>query len=227
MTSPDMIMGFKVIVTKDDLEVLDFDSLESDIEDVPENARSKARRKLRKKVVSSGIRNNFYIGKEFPNRDVVKERIKAYSVESRRNIDFKKNDKKRIKEKGSATNYWKAVLAVEHRYCVRHMNENMNLSWEAFEWLNKISPEHWSRAYFSGRAHYDLLINNVCEVFNRQVLDAVDSPIITFLEFMREYLMKRIVIVQKVIQKYDGPLTPTVSMLFNKIKEASTKYTID
>ncbi|GJS66732.1 ribonuclease H-like domain-containing protein [Tanacetum coccineum] len=80
-----------------DLEVLDFDSLESHIEDILENARSKARRKLRKKAVSSSIRNNFYVGKEFPNRDVVKERITTYSVESRRNIDFKKNDKKRIK----------------------------------------------------------------------------------------------------------------------------------
>ncbi|GJX50777.1 hypothetical protein Tco_0277622 [Tanacetum coccineum] len=76
-------------------------------------------------------------------------------------------------------------------------------------------------------AHCDMLINNVCEVFNRQLLDARDSPIITFLEFVREYLMKRIVIVQKVIQKCDGPLTLVVTKLFNNIKEASTEYTID
>ncbi|GKB84282.1 hypothetical protein Tco_0956554 [Tanacetum coccineum] len=61
-----------VNVTEDDLEVLDFDSLESEQEDVPENARSRVLRKLRKKHMSYGIRNNFYIGKEFANRDLAK-----------------------------------------------------------------------------------------------------------------------------------------------------------
>nr|GEV53934.1 hypothetical protein [Tanacetum cinerariifolium] len=72
------------------------------------------------------------------------------------------------------------------------------------------------------RAHCDLLINNVCEVFNRQLLDAKDSLIITALEFIREYLIKRIVIVQKVTQKCDGSLTPAVAKLFDMIKVAST-----
>ncbi|GJX40502.1 hypothetical protein Tco_0255492 [Tanacetum coccineum] len=86
-----------VNVTEDDLEVLDFYSLKSDPEDVPENARSRGLRKLRKKHMSYGIRNNFYIGKEFANRDLAKERIRAYAVETRRNLDFKVNDNKRIR----------------------------------------------------------------------------------------------------------------------------------
>ncbi|GJU97127.1 hypothetical protein Tco_1326398 [Tanacetum coccineum] len=86
-----------VNVTEDDLKVLDFDSLKSDQEDVLENARSRGLRKLRKKHMSSGIRNNFYIGKEFANRDLAKERIRAYAVETKRNLDFKVNDKKRIR----------------------------------------------------------------------------------------------------------------------------------
>ncbi|GJV73132.1 hypothetical protein Tco_1493127 [Tanacetum coccineum] len=71
-----------VNVTEDDLEVLDFDSLKSDQEDVPENAMSRGLGKLRKKHMSSGIRNNFYIGKEFANMDLAKERIRAYAVET-------------------------------------------------------------------------------------------------------------------------------------------------
>ncbi|GJY20786.1 hypothetical protein Tco_0393352 [Tanacetum coccineum] len=88
------------------------------------------------------------------------------------------------------------------------------------------SAEH-SKAYFSGRAHCDMLINNLRKVFNRQLLDARDSPIITALEFVREYLMKMIFIVQKVIQKSDGPLTLVVTKLFNKIKEAASECIID
>nr|GEV06764.1 ATP-dependent (S)-NAD(P)H-hydrate dehydratase [Tanacetum cinerariifolium] len=83
---------------KDDLEVLDYDSLESDQEDVSENARSRGLRKLKKAASSSGIINNFYVGKEFINRDLAKERIIDYSVETKRNIDFKRNDKRRIRE---------------------------------------------------------------------------------------------------------------------------------
>ncbi|GKC13228.1 hypothetical protein Tco_1010010, partial [Tanacetum coccineum] len=59
-------------------------------EDVPENARNKALRKLRKKVASPSIRNNFYVGKEFAKRDAVKERIKAYSVESPKDNIYEK-----------------------------------------------------------------------------------------------------------------------------------------
>ncbi|GJU71325.1 putative lipoxygenase 6, partial [Tanacetum coccineum] len=77
------------------------------------------------------------------------------------------------------------------------------------------------------RAHCDLLINNICEVFNRQLLDARDSPVVSALEYVREYLMKRIVVVQKVIEKSDGPLTPSVTKVFKKIKEASAKYIVD
>ncbi|GJW91569.1 hypothetical protein Tco_0169122 [Tanacetum coccineum] len=75
----------------------EFDGEESDLEDLLENARSKALRKLSKKNASSGIRNNFYVGNEFVNKDVAKDRIRAYLVESIRNIDFKKNDKERIR----------------------------------------------------------------------------------------------------------------------------------
>ncbi|GKC58873.1 mutator type transposase [Tanacetum coccineum] len=79
----------------------------------------------------------------------------------------------------------------------------------------------------TGRAHCDLLINNICEVFNRQLLEARDSPIITALEHVREYLMKRIVVVQKIIEKCDGPLTPAVARVFDIIKEASSECIVD
>nr|GEU77663.1 5'-nucleotidase domain-containing protein 4 [Tanacetum cinerariifolium] len=78
-----------------------------------------------------------------------------------------------------------------------------------------------------GRANCDLLINNICEVFNRQLLDARDSPIISCLEYVREYLMMRIVIVQKAIKRCEGPLTPTVISIFRAIKEKSVQYTVD
>nr|GEV28485.1 hypothetical protein [Tanacetum cinerariifolium] len=440
-----------VNVTEDNLEVLDFDSLESDLEDVPKNARSLRLRKLKKKHSSS----KFFIGREFANRDLAKDLIRDQAVESRRNLHFLRNDKRRIRVvcngvvpsknviidkvqgpvvdifgKGKLVNedaeedksgcpwllylskgdkgkciiktfkdehtclqskkikyctlsclskhiknliilnpqmpikaiqeqmqkkfhvavskdkaFWakakaqvhlrgdvkvqyallrdyvcelkrcnldttvkidvygeedpktptrmfriiygsildgiypvaygivesenqysctwflkclrddfdlysnsnftfitdrqKGLLPVlaklfpsaVHMYYVRHIIENMNQTWKGLEYKEMswrtATAFNQTRVPAKGRAHCHLLINNVCEVFNRQLLDARDSPIINALEFVREYLMKKIVIVQKVIHKCDVPLTPTVAKLFDKIKAASTRCTME
>ncbi|KAL4587996.1 hypothetical protein LXL04_000874 [Taraxacum kok-saghyz] len=94
---------------------------------------------------------------------------------------------------------------------------------EAYEWLKKIPPEQWSLSHFSGRAKTDSLTSNVCEVFNSKILDARDKPVITCLEYIREYLMKRIVVVQKAIDKCKGPLTPTATNLLEPIMKEATQ----
>lgn len=67
-----------------------------------------------------------------------------------------------------------------------------------------------------------MLLNNLCEVFNSKLKDGRDKPVITCLEFIREYLMKRIVVVQKEFVKCQGPLTPTATTMLAAItKEAS------
>ncbi|GKA77852.1 mutator type transposase, partial [Tanacetum coccineum] len=76
------------------------------------------------------------------------------------------------------------------------------------------------------RPYYDVLLNNMCEVLNRQLLNGRDKPILTFLEFIREYLMKRIAIVQGVIRKSTGPLTPNATKVFNVIKREAAQYKV-
>ncbi|GJY19475.1 mutator type transposase [Tanacetum coccineum] len=77
-----------------------------------------------------------------------------------------------------------------------------------------------------GRPHCDVLLNNMCEVLNRQLLNGRDKPIITCLEFIKEYLMKRIVIVQGVIRKSTRPLTPNATKVFNVIKREAAQYKV-
>ncbi|GJS79509.1 heat stress transcription factor B-4-like protein [Tanacetum coccineum] len=143
-------------------------------------------------------------------------------------------------------------LSAEHRYCLRHIHENMKQGWcgqaykdllwraasttnvkdfekcmlelktmnpKAHEWLNKIPAEHWARSHFSGRAKSDLLLNNICEVFNGKIVGCRDKPVITLLEYIREYCMKRIVNVQGVIDKCTGPLTSTTTRIMESIKK--------
>nr|GEZ57760.1 hypothetical protein [Tanacetum cinerariifolium] len=77
----------------------------------------------------------------------------------------------------------------------RKMSELKSFNSDAYDWLMKIPLEQWSRAYFSGKAKCDILINNICEVFNRRLVDGRDQLTITYLEYIKEYLMKRIIVV--------------------------------
>ncbi|CAI9294805.1 unnamed protein product [Lactuca saligna] len=99
------------------------------------------------------------------------------------------------------------------------MEELNKLNSEAYDWLNSIPPKHWSRFHFSGRAHCDALLNNMCESLNSKIVKGRDKPIISCLEFIREYIMRKIVMVQKEIDKDNGPLTPTATKTLEKIKE--------
>nr|GEW79284.1 transposase, mutator type [Tanacetum cinerariifolium] len=86
--------------------------------------------------------------------------------------------------------------SAEHRFCLKHIYDNMELVWrgelykdflwkyatartiqsfdkymeelkgtskDAYLWLKMIPPCHWSSNCISGRAHYDVLLNNMCE----------------------------------------------------------------
>ncbi|PWA79481.1 transposase, mutator type [Artemisia annua] len=57
--------------------------------------------------------------------------------------------------------------------------------------------KYYNSAAMIGKAQCGLLLNNICEVFYRQLNDVRDGTIITCLEYIREYLMKRIVVVHK------------------------------
>ncbi|GJU65155.1 hypothetical protein Tco_1246990 [Tanacetum coccineum] len=69
------------------------------------------------------------------------------------------------------------------------------------------------------RAKSDLLLNNICKVFNGKIGGSRDKPMITLLKYIRKYCMKRIVNVQSVIEKCTGPLTPTTIKIMESIKK--------
>nr|XP_043633429.1 uncharacterized protein LOC122604617 [Erigeron canadensis] len=162
------------------------------------------------------------------------------------------------RQKGLVPAIAKLFPVAEHRFCLRHIYENMSrtfrgeiirdLLWKcaistteqdfeaameelrqqnegAYNYLKAVPPHHWSRAHFSGRAHCDILLHNICESFNSKLVEGREKPIISCLEYIREYLMKRIVIVQKIIDTQKGPLTPTASALFESIKNAANHCT--
>ncbi|GJV65474.1 hypothetical protein Tco_1476302 [Tanacetum coccineum] len=120
-----------------------------------------------------------------------------------------------------------AARATTFQHFQKAMENMKKFNEEAFNWLNQIPPQHWSKSHFSPRPHSDVLLNNMCECFNSKILDGRDMPIIAAIDYIREYLMKRIVNVIRVIEKCDGPLTPTATRLLETVKKEASDYGLE
>jgi len=86
---------------------------------------------------------------------------------------------------------WVAASAYTEGNFMRVMDELKNMNSDAFEYLHKIDPSTWSRAWFTEDTKSDLLQNNHCECFNSYILKARDKPNLTMLEMKMRKLMRR------------------------------------
>ncbi|KAJ9561242.1 hypothetical protein OSB04_006402 [Centaurea solstitialis] len=146
------------------------------------------------------------------------------------------------RQKGIIPAIARVFPAADHRFCVRHIQQNMKQTWKGkvyndllwrcasdttipqfhaeMEELRKFNAETYSWAVC------DVLLNNMCEVFNKQLLGGRDKPILTALEFIRDYLMRRLALVQKAIDKTHGPLTPTIAKMLIKTKKEASQLVV-
>jgi hypothetical protein len=81
---------------------------------------------------------------------------------------------------------------------------------KAYEWLEKMPPHTWVRAFFSEYPKCDILLNNSCEVFNKYILDAREMPILSMLEKIRGQLMTRYYNKQKELDQMQGSVCPKI-----------------
>ncbi|KAL2245754.1 UNVERIFIED_CONTAM: hypothetical protein Sindi_2843600 [Sesamum indicum] len=87
---------------------------------------------------------------------------------------------------------WRAAKACNKGEFKARMRDIQVLDQTAFDWFSDKPPEQWSRSHFSPNVKCDMLLNNCCETFNMMILDAREKPILTMLEWIREFFMKRL-----------------------------------
>ncbi|XP_021732050.1 uncharacterized protein LOC110698839 [Chenopodium quinoa] len=92
------------------------------------------------------------------------------------------------------------------------------LSEDALEYLADILVEHWSRHAFSSFPKSNMLLNNVCETFNAVIKEARDKPILTQMEWLRRYMMKRNNDKWESYEKMEGKVVPYVRKAFQRIE---------
>ncbi|KAI8548880.1 hypothetical protein RHMOL_Rhmol07G0308400 [Rhododendron molle] len=89
---------------------------------------------------------------------------------------------------------------------------------EAYKWLAEKPASQWSRSHFSTFNTCDILVNNLCEGFNKDIRKARDKPIITLLEGIRCYLMTRMAKRRDKITKWENCISPNVIKKLEKYK---------
>ena len=79
----------------------------------------------------------------------------------------------------------------------------------------KTSPEHWSRAYFRIGSNCDSVDNNICESFNKWIVEARFFPIISMLETIRRKVMVRIQEQRTKCDRWSGLICPNINKKMN------------
>lgn len=128
----------------------------------------------------------------------------------------------RQKHKGKALkdlvwNATRASNAVKFKICMERLEQEDK---EARKWFDH--PERpfqtWTKALFKTHRRCDMLLNNLCESFNRYILDARDKSIIALLEMIKNKLMKRLYKKKEWINKYQGIICPKIEKKLNQIR---------
>ena len=87
----------------------------------------------------------------------------------------------------------------------------------AYDWLVTKSPIHWSRSHFGIEVKCDMLLNNLCESFNAAIIGARDKPILSMLEDIRVYLMRRLNARRQYMERWIGEICPNAFKVLRKI----------
>nr|GEX54568.1 hypothetical protein [Tanacetum cinerariifolium] len=186
---------------------------------------------------------SFYTDQKFKSPKEAKDRVYLHSIESRRNLKLYKYDGVRIRARCDGkvlvfkmsqgtgqTGPNRGMEAGPSGSSGDDIDLHPNLKFTFISdrqkgWCGQAYKDLlWSAASATivrdfEKAKSDLLLNNICLVFNGKIVGGRDKPMITLLEYINEYCMKRIVNVQGVIDKCTGPLTPTATRIMKSIKK--------
>ncbi|OMO49392.1 Transposase, MuDR, plant [Corchorus olitorius] len=88
-------------------------------------------------------------------------------------------------------------------------------------------PRFRSLAYASDISKCDVIDNNMCECFNGVILEARHKPIISMLEDIRVYVMRRIVRNKKAGEKWKTNYGPRIIAKLEKIKTRAAKWEVE
>ncbi|XP_074293490.1 uncharacterized protein LOC141620547 [Silene latifolia] len=106
--------------------------------------------------------------------------------------------------------FWNAARASTEAEFKREMAGLKSLSERVWKYLDDIGAYHWSRHAFNTSCKPNMLTNNMCESFNAVLKEVRDKPILTMMEWIRRYVMKRHYEKREGVKVFDGKVMPYV-----------------
>ncbi|KAK2395024.1 hypothetical protein QL285_056790 [Trifolium repens] len=88
------------------------------------------------------------------------------------------------------------------------MEELKKVDKQAWEWLVKVPTKYWCKHAFNFYSKCDVLMNNLSESFNATILVARDKPILTLCEWIRNYLMNRMMTCVAKLERWEHRMMP-------------------
>lgn len=99
---------------------------------------------------------------------------------------------------------------------------------EAYNYLlEHWDPKYWSLAFYSDFSKCDVIDNNMCETFNGVIIEARCKPIISMLEDIRIYIMRRLVKNRQYGRNWKTEYGPRILSKLEKYRKLSTKWEVD
>ncbi|KAG8386591.1 hypothetical protein BUALT_Bualt03G0164200 [Buddleja alternifolia] len=115
---------------------------------------------------------------------------------------------------------WKAARASTISEFECRMQEMTKLDKNVVEWLHDKPPVNWSKSHFNTFSKCDLLLNNLCESFNSNILDAREKMILSMLEWIRAWLMGRLQENRdRCAKRWKGKICPKIKFLLMRNDE--------
>ncbi|XP_072087389.1 uncharacterized protein [Arachis hypogaea] len=116
---------------------------------------------------------------------------------------------------------WRAAKCTYLAAWEKELMEIRAISEGAYRHLIGIRPKYWTKSRFEFYPKCDALVNNMCESFNSAIVESREKPILTMLEDIRVYLMKRWAENRVLIEKYKDDILPRIKLKLQKEIDAS------
>ncbi|XP_022854823.1 uncharacterized protein LOC111376128 [Olea europaea var. sylvestris] len=111
---------------------------------------------------------------------------------------------------------WDVARATTISQWRQHVQRMMDLDPAAYGWLEEKPASQWSKSHFREWNQCDMLLNNLCESFNSTIVAVKEKPILTMLEDIRVYLMRRIVSRRESCYRWTTAVGPRMQKILDK-----------
>ncbi|XP_076910464.1 uncharacterized protein LOC143568114 [Bidens hawaiensis] len=122
--------------------------------------------------------------------------------------------------------FWAAAKSTSKQWFDRHMEELKISSKGAYDHLMERNPITWSKAFFEVGRACDAFENGMSESFNSRIRTARRKPIISMLEDIRRFVMRRMFFMAKKSERFEHEVCLIIRRKLEDIKKKQRHYQV-